>query len=76
MSRMAQFAVTYMNMSKGQAKKDSEVLMSAPVLAAISSEVNDRFWCRENEDFVYALERWKGKYSDGEMSSLSRKLLR
>jgi hypothetical protein len=30
MSKMAQFAVTYMNMSKGQAKKDSEVLMSAP----------------------------------------------
>jgi len=27
MSKMAQFAVTYMNMSKGQAKKDSEVLM-------------------------------------------------
>lgn len=65
MSKMAQFAVMYMNMSKVEAKKDSEVLMSAPILAAIRSEVNNRFWCRENEDFVYALERWKGKYSDG-----------
>jgi len=27
MSKMAQFVVTYMNMSKGQAKKDSEALM-------------------------------------------------
>ncbi|RCV66143.1 Nitroreductase [Methanophagales archaeon] len=42
MSKMAQLTVTYMNLSKGQAKKDSEVLMSAPILAAISSEVNDR----------------------------------
>lgn len=42
MSKMAQLTVTYMNMSKGQAKKDSEVLMSAPVLAALSSEVNNR----------------------------------
>jgi len=42
MSKMAQLTVTYMNLSKGQAKKDSEVLMSAPVLAAISSEVNNR----------------------------------
>ena len=42
MSKMAQLTVTYMNMSKGQAKKDSEVLMSAPALAAISSEVNNR----------------------------------
>ncbi len=42
MSKMEQLAVTYMNISKGQAKKDSEVLMSAPVLAALSSEVNNR----------------------------------
>ena len=41
-AKIEQLAVTYMNMSKGQAKKDSEVLMSAPILAAISSEVNDR----------------------------------
>jgi nitroreductase len=40
-AKMEQLAVTYMNMSKGQAKKDSEVLMSAPVLAAISSKTND-----------------------------------
>ena len=31
-----------MNIGKGQARKDSEVLMSAPVLAAISSKTNDR----------------------------------
>ncbi len=42
MSKMAQLTVTYKNISKGQAKKDSEVLMSAPVLAALSSEVNNR----------------------------------
>ena len=41
-AKIEQLAVTYMNMGKGQAKKDSEVLMSAPVLAAISSEVNNR----------------------------------
>jgi nitroreductase len=41
-AKMEQLAVTYMNIGKGQAKKDSEVLMSAPVLADISSRVNDR----------------------------------
>lgn len=41
-AKIGQLAVTYTNMTKGQAKKDSEVLMSAPILAAISSEVNDR----------------------------------
>jgi len=39
-AKMEQLAVTYMNIGKGQAKKDSEVLMSAPVLAALSSKVN------------------------------------
>lgn len=76
MSKMAQFAVTYMNMSKGQAKKDSEVLMSAPILAAISSEVNDRFWCRKNEDFIVCIGKMEGKIFGRGMSSLSRKLLR
>ena len=76
LAKIGQLAVTYMNIGRGQAKKDSEVHVSAPVLAVLSSEINNRFWCRENEDFVYALERWKGKYSDGGMSSLSRKLLR
>lgn len=41
-AKIGQLAVTYTNMTKGQAKKDSEVLMSAPILADISSEVNDR----------------------------------
>ena len=72
---MAQFAVTYMNMSKGQAKKDSEVLMSAPVLAVLSSEVNDRFWCRKNEDFI-CIGKMEGKIFGRGRSSLSRKLLR
>jgi nitroreductase len=42
MSKMAQLAVTYLNMGKGTAKKDSELLMSAPVLAVISSSTDDR----------------------------------
>lgn len=41
-SKVAQLAVTYLNMGKGTAKKDSEVLMSAPVLAALSSHVSNR----------------------------------
>ncbi len=41
-SKVAQLAVTYLNMGKGTAKKDSEVLMSAPLLAALSSQANDR----------------------------------
>ena len=42
LAKMGQLAVTYMNIGKRQAKKDSEVLMSAPVLAVLSSKVNDR----------------------------------
>ena len=42
MSKMSQLAVTYLNMGKGTAKKDSELLMSAPVLAVISSSTDDR----------------------------------
>jgi len=42
LSKIGELAVTYMNMGKGQAKKDSEVLMSAPILAALSSKMNDR----------------------------------
>jgi hypothetical protein len=42
LSKLGELAVTYMNMGKGQAKKDSEVLMSAPILAALSSRMNDR----------------------------------
>lgn len=42
MSKMGQLAVTYINMGKSIAKKDSEVLMSAPVLGLICSKANDR----------------------------------
>jgi nitroreductase len=42
MSKVAQLAVTYLNMGKGTAKKDSDLLMSAPVLAVISSSTDDR----------------------------------
>jgi nitroreductase len=42
MSKVSQLAVTYLNMGKGTAKKDSELLMSAPVLAVISSSTDDR----------------------------------
>jgi nitroreductase len=41
MSKIAQLAVTYLNMGKGTAKKDSELLMSAPVLAVVSSPADD-----------------------------------
>jgi nitroreductase len=42
MSKVSQLAVTYLNMGKGTAKKDSELLMSAPVLGVISSSTDDR----------------------------------
>jgi nitroreductase len=42
MSKLTQLAVTYVNMGQGTAKKDSELLMSAPVLAVLASETNDR----------------------------------
>jgi len=42
MSKMSQLAVTYLNLGKGLAKKDSELLMSAPVLAVIGSQADDR----------------------------------
>lgn len=42
MSKVSQLAVTYLNMGKGTGKKDSELLMSAPLLAVISSLDDDR----------------------------------
>jgi nitroreductase len=42
MAKITQLAVTHLNVGKHQAKKDSDVLMSAPVLAVISSKANDR----------------------------------
>ena len=42
MSKVSQLAVTYLNLGSGTAKKDSELLMSAPVLAVIDSAEDDR----------------------------------
>jgi hypothetical protein len=42
MSKIGRLAVTYLNMSKGLTKKDTDLLSSAPVLAVISSEADDR----------------------------------
>ncbi len=42
MSKLGQLAVTYLNMSKQTARKDSELLMSAPVLGVISARTDDR----------------------------------
>jgi hypothetical protein len=42
MSKMSQLAVTYLNLGQGTAKKDSELLMSAPLLAVITSVRDDR----------------------------------
>lgn len=41
MSKMGQLAVTYLNLGKGTARKDSDLLMSAPLLGVISSSVDD-----------------------------------
>jgi hypothetical protein len=42
MSKIGQFAVTYLNLGATTAKKDTAVLMSSPVLGLISSQNNDR----------------------------------
>ncbi len=42
MSHLGQLAMSYINLGKPTAKKDSELLMSAPVLALISSAENSR----------------------------------
>lgn len=42
MSKMGRLAVTYLNMGKSTARKDSELLMSSPVLAVLCSKKNDR----------------------------------
>lgn len=39
-SKLGQLAVTYLNLSKDVAKKDSELLQSAPLLAALTSAQN------------------------------------
>jgi len=42
MSKIGKLAVSYIDMGKSQGKKDSEILMSSPVLALISTERDDR----------------------------------
>lgn len=42
MAKIGQLAVSYLNMSKGQMKKDSEMLLSAPALVALASGADDR----------------------------------
>lgn len=42
MSKLGQLAVSHINLGKSQAKKDSEVLMSSPILGLICSESDDR----------------------------------
>ena len=42
MAKIGQLAVTYLNISGGQTKKDSEMLLSAPALVALASSANDR----------------------------------
>jgi nitroreductase len=42
MAKIGQLAVTYLNISKGQTRKDSEMILSAPALVAIASADNER----------------------------------
>jgi nitroreductase len=42
MAKVSQLAITYLNISKGQTKKDSDMLLSAPSLVALGSAFNDR----------------------------------
>jgi nitroreductase len=42
MSKVSQLAVTYLNLGQGTAKKDSELLKSAPILAVISAADDGR----------------------------------
>ena len=42
MAKVGQLALTYLNISKGQTKKGSEMILSAPALVALASAVDDR----------------------------------
>lgn len=42
MSKIGKLAVSYIDMGNSQAKKDSDILMSSPILGLISSEQDDR----------------------------------
>lgn len=41
-AKISQLAITYLNISEGQAKKDSDMLMSAPALVALASAEDNR----------------------------------
>lgn len=43
MSRIGKLAVSYIDMGKSQGQKDSDILMSSPILGLISSEQDRRF---------------------------------
>lgn len=42
MSKLGKLAATHLNMGKSQARKDSELLMSSPILGLICSRTNER----------------------------------
>ena len=42
MSKIGKLAVCYIDMGKSQGQKDSDILMSSPILGLISSEQDDR----------------------------------
>ncbi len=42
MSKIGKLAVSYIDMGKSQGQKDSDILMSSPILDLISSEQDDR----------------------------------
>lgn len=42
MSKIGKLAVSYIDMGKSQAKKDSDILMSSPIVGLISSQRDDR----------------------------------
>lgn len=42
MSKIGKLAVSYIDMGKSQAKRDSDILMSSPILGLISSQTDDR----------------------------------
>ena len=42
MAKISQLALTYLNISKGQTKKDSDMLLSAPALVTLASAADDR----------------------------------
>jgi hypothetical protein len=42
MAKIAQLALTYLDISKGQTKEDSDMILSAPALVALGSATDDQ----------------------------------